>query len=241
MLMNRRLLSLLIIFFIGISLQAQYGGYESTGHFGISAAYVSPGNDFKQQAFYKPNSGFAKPGYGIHLTYSFKLYRRKFGIAGMANFTVGTTDIEGMKKNMPAPYIGINILSANPFWKNGNLLLGPYVYFHLLDRLSIDLKLMGGINFISLPDYYFIDNNTSKQELIKESFTSVGIAYDFAIGFKYSLTPSTFLLFDIDFLSSHNTKETIQLANNSGELATADYDANIGLNILSLGIGFAID
>ena len=224
-----------------LTLKAQYGGYEPTGYFGISAAYVSPGNDFKQQAFYKPNSGFAKPGYGIELTYSYKLIKQKYGIAGMANFTMGSTDIEGMKKNMPAPYIGVEVLSNNPFWRNGNILFGPYAHFRIMDRLAIDMKLMGGINFISLSDYYYMHDNTNQKKLIKEGFTSIGIAYDFAIGLNYSITPSTFLLLDIDFLSSHNTKENIQLANTSGDLSTAEYDANIGLNMVSFRLGFAMD
>ncbi len=238
--MKKILLSAILLIIVYSGLKAQYGGYESTGVMGFGLAYVAPGNDFAQQAFYKPNAGYALPGYALTGTFSYKLWHKRYGIAGLADVAAGMTDVEGVKKSLPSSMHVNEVFSDASSWKNGNLLAGPYVFFQILRRLAVDAKLMGGVNFVSLPDYYFLSENNHRN-VLRESFTSVGFGYDFAVGIKYSLTPSTFLMLDVNFMSSKNTKDKIQMMNTYQQMTSVDYSANVGLNMINLGFGWALD
>ncbi len=238
--MKKLLLSALLIVVVHVGIKAQYGGYESTGVIGFGAAYVSPGNDFAQQAFYKPNAGYALPGYALTATFSYKLWKRRYGIAGIAGYAMGMTDIRGVKNSLPSSMHVNEVFSDGSFWKNGNLLAGPYVFFQVLRRLAVDAKLMGGINFVSLPDYYFLSSDNHRK-VLRDAFTSIGFGYDLAVGVKYSLTPSTFLMLDFNFMSSQNTQEEIQMMNSYNRMTTVDYSANVGLNMINLSFGIALD
>ena len=153
---------------------------------------------------------------------------------------MGMTDIRGVKNSLPSSMHVNEVFSDGSFWKNGNLLAGPYVFFQVLRRLAVDAKLMGGINFVSLPDYYFLSSDNHRK-VLRDAFTSIGFGYDLAVGVKYSLTPSTFLMLDFNFMSSQNTQEEIQMMNSYNRMTTVDYSANVGLNMINLSFGIALD
>jgi hypothetical protein len=236
--MKRHLLSFLLLL-LTITIKAQYGGYESAGHLGINMCYIEPGNDFEQQAFYKPNSGYALTGYGLSVTYSKKMMHSRFGISGLANFSMGQTDVNGFRNSLPHS-LNVSQVNSSALWLNANIIAGPMIHVNLFRRLSVNFQLMGGLNYISLPEYTSHDANNS-MPILKEDIHSFGYSYDFGIGVRYSLTPSTFLLFNADFMSSHNTKEALNTIDPSGKPTTVDYSASIGINMLSLGYAIALD
>jgi len=191
--MKKLLLALIFVsqFAFGQSVNRQYVG--------LSIGPSFPLNDFKKAVLYDSTSGFANTGIAVSFDYAYR-FTHNFGMQLIINYSGNSLNDGSYKDQLEAahPDYGVSVESTDN-WTSGGIFLGPYLRFPITNKLSLDIRALGGYFGSYSPRVLVrttkLDDNNVKDEYYIERARANNFGYMVGAGFKYKVNSYYVLLF----------------------------------------------
>jgi|GEM_PF-919773 len=195
------------LYFIPVSILLTltlYGQRNYNNYTGISMGVSVPLGDFASVDSANRQAGYGQSSFFLAFdgAYLFSPYMGVCGIFSFANTTLNTGRLkENIKARIRNDYPDLvlpeeSYISYNlGVWNQIRIHAGPQVSLPF-NRLSIDIRVLGGISFILAPsnELYFYNKETSQQfRTISDTKQTVALGYTLGGGLRY-LTPSHVIL-----------------------------------------------
>ncbi|MDR0364366.1 MAG: hypothetical protein LBH92_05040 [Bacteroidales bacterium] len=189
---------------------------EQKNWLSISFGTVIPSNDFKGKVFMDSilRCGFAKPGFGLNITYTNQL-SNNFGLTVMAAGNTNSSNVTALQKELDNLVkgdieIGENSSGEASFgrWMTGMLLVGPNINFHLAHHFMLEIRGMLGVGMGQSPEYNYVITLAKPVEYInriefkQQSDHTLGFAWNVGLGLKYRFD-RFFVRANFDYSGSH--------------------------------------
>ncbi len=193
----------LLLFIIVIALSNLHA--QNKGYVALSFGGSSPLGDFADKSDNNPNAGFAKLGTSLDLSIAYKLGKR-FGMAAMVKNQSVPSDSDALTNYYEYNYSVITSATAGN-WNLTNLMIGGYGSFPIVNKLSLESKLMIGAVIATSPEIYRTQLIALKSvynpigNFSKNTSTTYGILFN--AGLKYDLAKRICLLLNLDYLQSN--------------------------------------
>lgn len=229
--------------FITENASAQYGRYEPGGYIGLSGGIASPSAGLAKKDFNDINSGFALNGLNFNVSFAYKWFQDKYGIASILSYSAFPVDIDALQMDLPNidPFNTATAHASNTNISMGSLLVGPYAQFRIARKTYINFRLMFGPSYFNFPSYTAFPSNSSGSIPLKDGYEKIAFSYDFGICFKYMLTTYLYLLGDVDFYTSRIELDKLRTINAQGITHYDNVNQRNNSNNVTIGLGFFLD
>ena len=232
----------LILLLLFIS-QLSFGQSVNRQLVGLSIGPSFPLNDFKKAVLDDSTSGYAKTGVAISFNYAYRI-SHNFGLQLIINYSGNSIDNIEYKDQLEAahPDYGVSVESSKN-WSSGGIFLGPYLRFPLTDRLSWDVRALGGYFGAFSPK--LIIRTTKKDDLnVKgeyniEGSRSSSFGYMVGTGVKYRMNSYYILLFG-DYISSSVKFKDGVVWDWDGEPYVNSFNQKINYMSVTIGVGYIL-
>ncbi len=233
----------LIILLLFVS-QVAFGQSTSRQYLGLSAGPSFPLEDFKKNILSDSTSGFAKTGFAISFNYTYR-FTHNFGMELLINYSTNALDNTSYKNALEAehPDYGVSIESTKN-WSSGGIFIGPYLRFPLGDKLTWDIRALGGYFGAYSPNATIRTTNKNdlndKGEYYLVSSRASNFGYVIGTGFKYRVNSSYYALLHGDYTSS-----TVKFKDSSGwdwdgQPYNNPFSQNINYMTVTIGVGYVL-
>ncbi|WP_344981376.1 outer membrane beta-barrel protein [Compostibacter hankyongensis] len=232
-------ISLLLLLTVSLSSFAQ-DKKPVKSYIGITGGVSAPSGNFVKGDYDNDKSGFAGTGAAIGLTGVY-YFKSGFGIGGLATYNgygfKGAQQLaDGYKEAFDVDSSTVKVDGSN---HTLNILVGPYYAFPLGKKLSLDLRVLGGLVNASLAgNKVYLEDNTDATFGQKKS-TASAFGFQAGAGLRYAIAPHLALLLNVDYFSS---KPDFKVSNenrpvNAGRLITRYHESISGING-NLGVAY---
>lgn len=180
---------LILLVLIICSINTIFAQEKDSKYFiGVSYGKSLPLGDFKDNKIdldeFGNNSGFANNGNKFDIFGGYYL-TKDYGITGLIRYQNFTTDANSFANELKRINPTINFAVDSKDWKFASVLAGMFYNYPITKRMSIQPKGMLGLMYGSSPEITVDATNSSNARVVNvESGNSVGMAYEFGIGFK---------------------------------------------------------
>jgi len=233
----------IVIVFLFIS-QLVIGQGVNRQYLGLSIGPSFPLSDFKKAVLDDSTSGFAKTGVAIKFNYAYRL-THNFGLQLVINYSSNKVDNQGYKNalELEHPDFGVSVESTKN-WSSGGIFLGPYLRFPLSDRISWDIKALGGYFGSYSPNITIRTTNkddlNDKNEYYIVSSRASNFGYMFGTGFKYKFKSTYYILFSADYVNSSLKFNQSSGWDWDGEPYESKFTQNISYYTITVGVGYIL-
>ncbi len=232
----------LIIVLLFIS-HISFGQGVNRQFIGLSIGPSIPIDDFKKAVLADSTSGFAKTGVALVFNYAYRV-THNFGLQLIINYSGNNLDNIKYKNELEAahPEYGVSVESTKS-WSSGGLFLGPYLRFPLSEKLSWDVRALGGF-FGSYSPKATIrrtkkDDPNDKGEYYLESSRATGFSYLIGTGLKYRIGSYYVLLFG-DYVNCNLKFKNVTGWDWDGEPYTTSFNQKINYISITAGVGYIL-
>lgn len=233
----------LIILFLLIS-QVVFGQGVSRQFLGLSIGPSYPLSDFSKAILDDSTSGFAQTGLAIDFNYAYRL-THNFGLMVEINYSSNKIDNYKYKNALEAehPEYGVSVESTKS-WSSGGIFVGPYLRLPLGDKLSFDVRALGGY-FGSYSPAITIrttkkDDLNDKNEFYILSSRASNFGYNLGAGFKYRFKSTYYLLLSADYINSSLKFKGVSGWDWDGEPYETSFSQNINYFTVTAGVAYIL-
>ena len=217
-------------------------GQNTKSNIGLSIGPSFPLGDFARTEISDSTSGWAKTGFDIQISYTYRIVHN-FGIAALGVYSSNKFNATKYKDELETlhPDYGVSIETRRN-WSSGGMLFGPYLHFPLSEEVSWDIRALFG--FYGGYSPHFIIRATQKEtgekaEYLRQSGKAFSFGYSLGTGFKFKLSAYYFLVF-ADYLASPVQFDNVVGWDWEGEPYTTSFKQEISYITLTFGIGIIL-
>jgi hypothetical protein len=210
---------------------------------GLSAGLSKPMGDFASTEMDTSADGFttglAKPGLSVDFTGNYKI-NKNFGLMCLVRYQSNALDEDAMLGLMSdAISSGVSVTIDSKPWKTYSFMGGVNHSFPLMDKLSLESRVLVGASMVKSPDFdlgasifgFTFTSNTKGES--QTSFSTL-----FGTGVKYKITDKIGVTANVDYwMTSTKTKSTT--TDSSGESSTDVSTDPLKMSTLNLNLGIA--
>jgi len=223
--------------------QISFGQNVNRQTIGLSAGPSFPISDFGKAELNDSTSGFAKTGVALSFNYAYRV-SHNFGFQLIINYSGNSLDNSKLRNHLEDAHseYGVSVESTQ-YWSSGGLFLGPYLRFPITDRLSWDIRALGGYFGSYSPNIIIRttkkDDLNVKAEYVVASSRASNFGYMLGTGLKYRMESYYILLYG-DYVSS-----SLKFKNASGwdwdnEPYTTTFSQKINYMSITIGVGYIL-
>jgi hypothetical protein len=228
--------------FIGIA-QTQKDSLIKEGYLLAEGGYSQPLGVFKSTNIIKGNTGWAKPGSEIAVSYIRKIAKR---LSVSLTFISGENkrDIKSLQDYYTKTYPGYSFTIASDSWKFKSLMLGLQCSVLKTRKLTINVAGAPGVMATTFPQLSFSINSaqTGPYSIIITAPMSKAFAFLLGVNMRYSFTDFFSLLVEANYLSSNPFFEYTKYVSGSvSNINETPGNRSIQLLTINLGMGFRIN
>ena len=239
----KKLLFLLIVLLVSGAIQAQ-GGKVKTDTRSFLAFHAGP--SFPVGDFYSTDiinhgditlanreAGFAKVGVNANLTYSYKVLEN-LGLAASVFYNNNNLNQGAIEREFGLTEAGLNVLEID-HWKWYGLTVGPMLMHNISPKMTVDLRVMGGIANANSPKIAI-----QGEEWAKEDW-AVAPVFQGGLDLRFGFGNNMFIFTNVDYLYM-KPKFNIESfdINDAGELVTVTEPIKQKMSVVNLTGGFGI-
>jgi len=212
------------------------------GYIAVSIGTSIPSGDFGSNDYRNSSAGYTKTGIMFNIAMAYKLHEH-FGVAALFYGQANKIDELGKANqlNYPSSEGLTETYQSNP-WLTGGLLAGGYCSYPILEKWSVESRILLGFTTILLPDFTdkFTDPNTGDIYIIKERSTSAtSFSYLMGLGLKYDIGNRICLLTNVDYIGARPEFKKVTTVDNYSS-STRSYTQSFGTVNVGIGIGYRL-
>jgi hypothetical protein len=238
--MKKTFVFLLLFFSWTIGARSQEASI-SNGYIGISAGPCFPTGEFESSNIENDAAGFAKTGFHVDLSLTYKL-GKNFGIAAMLRGTSHPFNKEAFYSFFNLLGFGGTYTLNADNWRTGSVLFGGYGSFPISkSRTTFDAKLLAGFANARFPalnlSYSFFGTSATS---FSESKTDLSFQYLLAAGLQFYASDKIAVLADLDVSGASFEFANIKSTDDTGQESQFTKSQNVTLVTLSAGIAIKL-
>jgi opacity protein-like surface antigen len=184
------------------------------------------------------HAGFAKTGIHFNVNFGYK-FSDKVGIMILAGGTLNGFD--GKAYDVAYGHSTATVTTGTSNFI-GSYMVGPFFNLPAGDKLSIDIRLLGGLMTASPSTVTSVTSlpfNGSSTE-ISAFKASSGYGYDIGLGASYNVSSAVSIPLSIDYLGGSPAITTATYTNALGTFTSGDHKISMGVGMINISIGLAL-
>lgn len=235
------LLSILLMFSLNIMAQGMLSTVGGRIYLGISAGPSFPLSSFADDNPQDERSGYANTGYMIELNGGVRLLNLfEISVTGFRNSN--GTNITNLVNSYNTSNPGIVFTGESGPWEIYGFLAGIGISFPLPEKFIADIRVLGGYQHTSSPEFSFIGNNQDTYLKIEGKTVSSPVYFSSA-SLRFPLNKALYLNFGFQYVASSAKFENVKTTTNiEGEVneSTISFDRSLDAWGLNVGLKYFI-
>lgn len=204
---------------------------QDKGYIAFNAGSSNPVGTFASKNLNEENSGFAKSGFLLDLSFGYKL-GKTLGISAMIRNHVNQVHGQPMADYF-AYIVGKRVtLEVKPYLTR-SFLVGGYNSIPVSNKVSFENRLMIGYAITRSPELIL---KYSGGEIKQEKVNAGALAYLIGAGFKFNTGQKTSLLLNFDYLGQKPEFSSVKISGNTNLVGLNTYSQPASTINISFGI-----
>lgn len=225
-----------------VSLIAAVGVHAQKITLSVNGGVASPMGNYSKADYADEKSGFAKTGYHINISGTYKI-TKSFGITALAGYSQfghkGLLSLaEGYKEDSGTDSTTLNSQGSN---RAISILVGPSYSIQAGKKVSISARVLGGYTSTSLSGFQVFYEDYTDNAMSQQKATAGAFGFQGGLGIAYKIDKRISILANADYFMSKPTFDITynNFVVNSGRRLSAYSQSLSGINA-TLGIGFML-